>query len=113
MDPAARDSLVKVIAEHEAVEGVDDVKATVMGAATARFKAEVNFDGKVVAAHALEGMDLEAIWAETNSEAEMRAFLIEFGEKVLDQLDVEEADIEAKMKEVAPELQHIDLEADE
>lgn len=113
MDAAVSEDLVKVIADHEAVEGVHDVKATVMGAATARFKAEVNFDGKVVAAHALEDMDLKAIWDSVNSEAEMRAFLIEFGEKVLDQLDVEESDIEAKMKAVAPELKHIDLEADE
>ena len=113
MDTSKRDALVKVIADHEAVEEVDDVKATVMGAASARFKAEVNFDGRVVAEHALDGMDVAEVWANVNSEEEMKAFLIEFGEKVLDQLDVEEADIEAKMKEVAPELKHIDLEADE
>ncbi|HJN75445.1 MAG TPA: cation diffusion facilitator family transporter [Myxococcota bacterium] len=113
MDPVKRDSLIAAIAEHEAVEGVDDVKATVLGANTARFKAEVDFDGHVIAANALEGMDLEAIWASVNTEEEMRAFLIEFGESLLHQLDIEESDIEDKMREIAPELEHIDLEADE
>lgn len=113
MDASKRDTLVKVIADHEAVEEVHDVKATVLGASSARFKAEVNFDGKVVAEHALRDMELTAIWDSINSEVEMKAFLIEFGEKVLDQLDVEESEIEAQMKDVAPELKHIDLEADE
>ncbi|MCP4805482.1 MAG: cation diffusion facilitator family transporter [Proteobacteria bacterium] len=113
MDATKRDTLVKVIADHEAVEEIHDVKATVLGASSARFKAEVNFDGKVVAEHALRDMDVTAIWESVNSEVEMKAFLIEFGEKVLDQLDVEEEEIEQQMKDVAPELKHIDLEADE
>ena len=113
MDPAKREDLEKAISEHEAVESVHDVKATVIGASSARFKAEVDFDGKVVAAKALARIDLAMVWEGVNSEAEMKAFLIEFGEQVLHQLDEEGSAIEAKMREIAPELQHIDLEADE
>ncbi len=113
MEPAAQKALVDIIAGDPTVEGVDDVKATILGASTARFKAEVNFDGREVASRALEHIDLDEAWCRINSRQELEGWLVEFGEMVLNQLDVEEQRIEDNMRAAQPGLKHIDLEADE
>jgi zinc transporter 9 len=113
MEPEARRELVELIANDPAVEGIDDVKATILGASSARFKAEVDFDGREVARRALDELDLDEVWAGIHSKEELQDWLIDFGETVLDQLDVEEQRIEDRMREAQPGLKHIDLEADE
>ena len=57
------DGVMAVLKSDDAVEAVHDVKATIMGADSFRFKAEIDFDGQTIAKRWLEKQDVAAIYA--------------------------------------------------
>ena len=104
--------VVEALKTDPVVEAVNDVKTTVLGTNQARFKAEVEFDGEAVARRFLATQDLTATWDDINDEAALRAFLIQYGDHIIDALGDEIDRLETKIRTVAPEIRHVDLEAE-
>ncbi len=110
--PEARAKAVAVLESDPIVESVTDIKATVIGADSLRFKAEVTFDGRAVARRHLEGQDLEAVLARIHSPEDLYAYLMRFGDELLDALGDEIDRLEGKVQSAVPKVRHVDLEAD-
>ncbi|XP_023932800.1 zinc transporter 9 isoform X2 [Lingula anatina] len=94
------------------VRGVHDVKTTDMGGAT-KFKAEVDFDGKMVSLNYLSRQNKKAILeemkcAKTVEDAE--AIIVKHGEGISDQLGMEIDRLESNLKKKHTHLRHIDIE---
>lgn len=104
--------VVSALSGDPVVEAVYDVKTTVLGTDQARFKAEIQFDGEAVARRFLITQDLQTIWERINTEEELRAFLIQYGDHIIEALGDEIDRLEDKVRRVAPEIQHVDLEAE-
>lgn len=110
--PAAQHRIVcDLLAADEAVEAVHDIKATMLGAGSFRFKAELDFDGRVVMEHYLEQLSdqertaLNLSLGEGDSDAFGR-----LGEALVTALGLEVDRIEAEIRSVLPEARHLDLE---
>ena len=109
----AKQEVLKVLEEEPTVEAVHDVKATVMGADSFRFKAEIDFDGSAIAKRWLAEKDLEELYARASTDAaSFEQFLLEYGEHICDALGDEIDRIEAQIQERVPKAKHVDLEAD-
>jgi zinc transporter 9 len=108
-----RAAVIRVLQADPAVEHIHDVKATVMGAETFRFKAEVDFDGRIIAQRALSDQDLQEIFDQVCVSPEaLEQYLVNFGEQVIEALGDEIDRIEARIQEEVPAAKHVDLEAD-
>ncbi len=94
------------------VEAVHDVKAEVVGAGAARFKAEITFDGEALARRLLAAEDLAEIAAGIDGPEDLRRFLIGYTDRVVDAIGDEVDRIEQALRDAEPDLRHIDLEAD-
>ncbi len=110
--PAQRDAILDVLQSDSVVETVDDIKATIVGAGTMRFKAEIDFNGREVTRHWLADRDVSAMRAQIHDDQQFETFLEGFGEHIIDQLAVEVDRLEKRILEAAPEVKHVDLEAD-
>jgi zinc transporter 9 len=107
------DAVKSVLEADPAVERFHDVKATVMSADSFRFKAEIDFDGAVIAKRALENQDLQKISDEVSgSPAALEQYLVGFGEHIVEVLGDEIDRIEARIQDEVPSAKHVDLEAD-
>lgn len=110
--PASRrEALTRLIADSPLVQSVRDVKATALDADTARFKAEVEFDGRAIADEWLETHDGPNLGRLADEEA-ARAFLRDFAVHVVHRVGREIDAIEADIRRVDRSMRHIDLEVD-
>jgi zinc transporter 9 len=108
-----RKRVVDILAADPVVEGVHDVKTTVMSTDTFRFKAEVNFDGAEVARRWLLDQDMDAIHANVSGSPDaLHRYLVTYGEHMVDALGDEIDRLEEKIRAIVPEAKHVDLEAD-
>jgi zinc transporter 9 len=107
-----RDKLRAVLENDPVVERVSDVKATIIGADAARFKAEVEFDGRMVARRYMEGVDIEAIWNRINNKEDLYAYLVQYGDELVDAVGDEIDRLEGEIRHAMPSVHHVDLEAD-
>lgn len=112
--PKNRESMVvNTMLMDPVVKSVHDVKSTIIGLDGARFKAEVQFDGKAVAGKYLRTIDmnleLQKIKKLQNN-LELEEYLKSHGQKVVDQVAEEVDRIEIKIKKTVPEVRHCDLE---
>ena len=110
---AQRTAIVRLLEQYPTVEDVFDVKTTVLGASSARFKAEVELDGRALAKRWIaENADrFEALRAALDVDPqELEVILGAFAAEVVDELGAEIDRIEAHIREVAPQIHHIDLE---
>jgi zinc transporter 9 len=106
-------AVMGVLSSDPVVERFHDVKATVMSAESFRFKAEVDFDGRVIAQKLLDTRDMAALHAELRASPEaLQAFLVEFGEEMLEALGDEINRIEERIQAEVPAAKHVDLEVD-
>lgn len=111
--PNQRTNVMNVLASDPAVEAIHDVKATVMSADSFRFKAEVDFNGKAIAASWLASRDIQALYDKASTDpAAFEAFLIQFGEHMTDALGDEIDRIEEAIRTAVPAAKHVDLESD-
>lgn len=101
-----------VLSAQPEVDAVHDVKAVVLGSGRLRFKAEVDFDGTELARQKLAEMDLEATLASLTNSAALEAFLLKFGDDMVESVGDATDRIEGRVSEAVPELAHVDLEAD-
>ncbi|MFT5679109.1 MAG: zinc transporter 9 [Myxococcota bacterium] len=104
--------VVEILSGDPVVESVHDVKTTVLGTDQTRFKAEIQFDGEAIARRFLITQDLATIWERINTEDELRTFLIEYGDHIVEALGDEIDRLEDKVRLAAPEIRHVDLEAE-
>jgi zinc transporter 9 len=105
--------VLTVLEAEPMIEAIHDVKATVLGADSFRFKAEIDFDGTAVAKRWLEDQDIEQLFARASSDSDaFEQFLVEYGEHICSALGDEIDRIEEQIKERVPGAVHVDLEAD-
>lgn len=96
--------------QHPAIMRVHKARSRLVGANRFRFKAELDFDGRVL------GRRLSALvherWSAIASEADRDRLSEDFGERLLDELGREVDQIEAELAARFPQLEYVDLEAD-
>ncbi|XP_066506055.1 proton-coupled zinc antiporter SLC30A9, mitochondrial [Hoplias malabaricus] len=105
--------LTEFLESDPAVRAIHDVKATDMGLSTVRFKAEVDFDGRVVTRSYLEKQDIDQILSDiqqVKTPEELEAFMLKHGENIIDTLGAEVDRLEKELKQRNPEVRHVDLE---
>uniref|UniRef100_A0ACB8E7Z5 Uncharacterized protein n=1 Tax=Sphaerodactylus townsendi TaxID=933632 RepID=A0ACB8E7Z5_9SAUR len=105
--------LTELLESDPAVRAIHDVKATDMGMSQVRFKAEVDFDGRVVTRSYLEKQDIEQLLQEiqqVKTLEELEAFMLKHGENIIDTLGAEVDRLEKELKQRNPEVRHVDLE---
>ncbi|KNC48165.1 zinc transporter 9 [Thecamonas trahens ATCC 50062] len=112
MPKTSQDQILSLLEADKAVVAVHEVKAVLMGLDEIRFKAEIDFDGRQIAKHLIRkrNIDLAALMA-IESEKEMEAFLVQYGDDIIEQLADEVDRIEREISRVVPEARYIDLEA--
>ncbi|KAM9471032.1 proton-coupled zinc antiporter SLC30A9, mitochondrial [Clarias gariepinus] len=105
--------LTEFLENDPAVRAIHDVKATDMGLSKVRFKAEVDFDGRVVTRSYLEKQDIDQILndiQQVKTPEELEAFMLKHGENIIDTLGAEVDRLEKELKQRNPEVRHVDLE---
>jgi len=108
-----RARLLAVLEAAAIVEEVKDVKVTMLGPDTLRFKAEVEFDGGELARAYLEDVSAEELRAMRSSDEATQRFLVQFAERLVDALGDAVDDLEDELRAEVPEARHVDLEADQ
>uniref|UniRef100_A0A672IL13 Proton-coupled zinc antiporter SLC30A9, mitochondrial n=1 Tax=Salarias fasciatus TaxID=181472 RepID=A0A672IL13_SALFA len=105
--------LTEFLENDPAVRAIHDVKATDMGLSKVRFKAEVDFDGRVVTRSYLEKQDIDQILndiQQVKTPEELESFMLKHGENIIDTLGAEVDRLEKELKQRNPEVRHVDLE---
>ncbi|KPP72840.1 solute carrier family 30 member 9-1-like [Scleropages formosus] len=105
--------LTEFLENDPAVRAIHDVKATDMGLSKVRFKAEVDFDGRVVTRSYLEKQDIDQILHEiqqVKTPEDLENFMLKHGENIIDTLGAEVDRLEKELKHRNPEVRHVDLE---
>ncbi|XP_055783163.1 proton-coupled zinc antiporter SLC30A9, mitochondrial [Salvelinus fontinalis] len=105
--------LTEFLENDPAVRAIHDVKATDLGLSKVRFKAEVDFDGRVVTRSYLEKQDIEQILndiQQVKTTDELENFMLKHGENIIDTLGAEVDRLEKELKLRNPEVRHVDLE---
>jgi solute carrier family 30 (zinc transporter), member 9 len=102
----------RILTSDPVVEGVFRTRSIVLGPDSARFKADVNFNGRVVARKLLEGRDIDALRASLDSAQAFQSFAEEFGEQVVEALGDEIDRLERAIQAEVPSVRHVDLETE-
>lgn len=102
--------IAKIIQQNPAVEEIVDLKTRVLDTETYRIKADVRFDGEVLANKLHD--KLKPAYEKINSLEDFRAFAREFADDVVNLLAEEVDAIEDHIKRKVPKAQHMDIEAD-
>uniref|UniRef100_A0AAY5KBX0 Proton-coupled zinc antiporter SLC30A9, mitochondrial n=1 Tax=Esox lucius TaxID=8010 RepID=A0AAY5KBX0_ESOLU len=93
--------LTEFLENDPAVRAIHDVKATDIGLSKVRFKAEVDFDGRVVTRSYLEKQDIEQILNDiqlVKTTDELENFMLKHGENIIDTLGAEVDRLEKELK---------------
>ena len=108
-----QEGVLSVLQRDDTVQAVHDVKATVMSAESFRFKAEIDFDGAMVAEHWLSGQDRNQLYADATADRDaFDRFLLSYGEAITTALGDEIDRIERTIRAEVPAAKHVDLEVD-
>ncbi|XP_073464612.1 proton-coupled zinc antiporter SLC30A9, mitochondrial isoform X2 [Aquarana catesbeiana] len=113
IQPEQVQRLIELLESDPAVRAIHDVKATDMGMNKVRFKAEVDFDGRVVTRLYLEKQDIDQMLQEIHqvkTPEDLEAFMLKHGENIIDMLGAEVDRLEKDLKQCNPEVRHVDLE---
>ncbi|KAL3044566.1 hypothetical protein OYC64_012955 [Pagothenia borchgrevinki] len=113
IQPDRVQKLTEFLENDPAVRAIHDVKATDLGLSKVRFKAEVDFDGRVVTRSYLEKQDIDLMLNEiqlVKTPEELESFMLKHGENIIDTLGVEVDRLEKELKQRNPEVRHVDLE---
>nr|XP_033802370.1 zinc transporter 9 isoform X2 [Geotrypetes seraphini] len=112
IQPEQVQRLTEILESDPAVRAIHDVKATDMGMSKVRFKAEVDFDGRIVTRSYLEKQDIEQMLNEilqVKTPEDLEVFMLKHGENIIDTLGAEVDRLEKELKR-NPEVRHVDLE---
>ncbi|XP_053314383.1 zinc transporter 9 isoform X2 [Spea bombifrons] len=105
--------LTELLESDPVVRAIHDVKATDMGMSKVRFKAEVDFDGRVVTRSYLEKQDIDQVLNEirqVKTPEDLESFMLKHGENIIDTLGAEVDRLEKELKQRNPDVRHVDLE---
>ncbi|GAB6027298.1 hypothetical protein CHUAL_001581 [Chamberlinius hualienensis] len=95
------------------IRAIHDAKCIDMGSSLARYKAEIDFDGRELTRSYLDSQDLELLLEEMQNLKtidEVESFMLKHGENVIDLIGAEIDRIEQQLKKRHPEIRHCDLE---
>ncbi|XP_023558538.1 zinc transporter 9 [Octodon degus] len=113
IQPEQVQRLTELLENDPSVRAIHDVKATDLGLGKVRFKAEVDFDGRVVTRSYLEKQDFDQLLQEiqeVKTPEELETFMLKHGENIIDTLGAEVDRLEKELKKRNPEVRHVDLE---
>lgn len=113
IQPEQVQHLTELLESDPAVRAIHDVKATDMGMSKVRFKAEVDFDGRVVTRSYLEKQDIDQLLHEiqqVKTTEDLETFMLKHGENIIDTLGAEVDRLEKELKQRNPDVRHVDLE---
>ncbi|XP_066429237.1 proton-coupled zinc antiporter SLC30A9, mitochondrial isoform X2 [Eleutherodactylus coqui] len=113
IQPEQVQRLTELLESDPAVRAIHDVKATDMGLSKVRFKAEVDFDGRVVTRSYLEKQDIDQVLNEirqVKTPEDLEVFMLKHGENIIDTLGAEVDRLEKELKQRNPDVRHVDLE---
>ncbi|XP_057358164.1 proton-coupled zinc antiporter SLC30A9, mitochondrial isoform X2 [Manis pentadactyla] len=113
IQPEQVQRLTELLESDPSVRAIHDVKATDLGLGKVRFKAEVDFDGRVVTRSYLEKQDFDQMLQEiqeVKTPEELETFMLKHGENIIDTLGAEVDRLERELKKRNPEVRHVDLE---
>ncbi|XP_050005603.1 proton-coupled zinc antiporter SLC30A9, mitochondrial [Alexandromys fortis] len=113
IQPEQVQRLTELLENDPSVRAIHDVKATDLGLGKVRFKAEVDFDGRVVTRSYLEKQDFDRMMQEiqeVKTPEQLEAFMLKHGENIIDTLGAEVDRLEKELKKRNPEVRHVDLE---
>lgn len=113
IQPEQVQRLTELLESDPSVRAIHDVKATDLGLGKVRFKAEVDFDGRVVTRSYLEKQDFDQMMQEiqeVKTPEQLEAFMLKHGENIIDTLGAEVDRLEKELKKRNPEVRHVDLE---
>uniref|UniRef100_A0A8C9DTD1 Proton-coupled zinc antiporter SLC30A9, mitochondrial n=1 Tax=Prolemur simus TaxID=1328070 RepID=A0A8C9DTD1_PROSS len=113
IQPEQVQRLTELLENDPSVRAIHDVKATDLGLGKVRFKAEVDFDGRVVTRSYLEKQDFDQMLQEiqeVKTPEELETFMLKHGENIIDTLGAEVDRLEKELKKRNPEIRHVDLE---
>ncbi|XP_058578717.1 proton-coupled zinc antiporter SLC30A9, mitochondrial isoform X1 [Neofelis nebulosa] len=113
IQPEQVQRLTELLENDPSVRAIHDVKATDLGLGKVRFKAEVDFDGRVVTRSYLEKQDFDQMMQEiqeVKTPEELETFMLKHGENIIDTLGAEVDRLEKELKKRNPEVRHVDLE---
>lgn len=113
IQPEQVQRLTELLESDPAVRAIHDVKATDMGMSKVRFKAEVDFDGRVVTRSYLEKQDIDQVLHEirqVKTPEDLETFMLKHGENIIDTLGAEVDRLEKELKQRNPDVRHVDLE---
>ncbi|XP_011361122.1 zinc transporter 9 [Pteropus vampyrus] len=113
IQPEQVQRLTELLENDPSVRAIHDVKATDLGLGKVRFKAEVDFDGRVVTRSYLEKQDFDQMLQEiqeVKTSEELETFMLKHGENIIDTLGAEVDRLEKELKKRNPEVRHVDLE---
>ncbi|GAB5570861.1 zinc transporter 9 isoform X2 [Prionailurus iriomotensis] len=102
IQPEQVQRLTELLENDPSVRAIHDVKATDLGLGKVRFKAEVDFDGRVVTRSYLEKQDFDQMLQEiqeVKTPEELETFMLKHGENIIDTLGAEVDRLEKELKE--------------
>ncbi|HMV69137.1 MAG TPA: cation diffusion facilitator family transporter [Myxococcota bacterium] len=105
-----RAKIADVLSSDPAIDAVGRLSATVQGTEAYAVKAGIDFNGHYLAEQVLAGRDLDAELASLRSGADLRAYLGDYSEVLLDVLGDQVDRIEGRVREAVRRAQHMDLE---
>ncbi|PRP84360.1 hypothetical protein PROFUN_08225 [Planoprotostelium fungivorum] len=96
------------------VSHIRDVKAVSIGTNMLRFQADISFNGEEISNLYLQRTvpDIEELQKQLDTPEKLRAYLLKYGDGVIDQLGREVDRIEDNIKRSVPEAVYVDLETD-
>ncbi|MEE6462145.1 hypothetical protein FKM82_001511 [Ascaphus truei] len=101
IQPEQVQRLTELLESDPVVRAIHDVKATDMGMSKVRFKAEVDFDGRVVTRSYLEKQDIDQVLNEirqVKTPEDLETFMLKHGENIIDTLGAEVDRLEKELK---------------
>ena len=104
-------NVVRMLWQDDVVRTVHSVKAVRMGSEEVRFKAEINFNGHILAERIInQRLNIGEFAAKPRTRDETTAFLVVFGDQLVDLLGDEIDRLEGRIREHIPEAVYVDIE---
>ncbi|KAM8939512.1 proton-coupled zinc antiporter SLC30A9, mitochondrial [Pelodytes ibericus] len=110
IQPEQVQRLTELLESDPVVRAIHDVKATDMGMSKVRFKAEVDFDGRVVTRSYLEKQDIDLVLNEilqVKTPEDLEAFMLKHGENIIDTLGAEVDRLEKELKPMVADYSYL------
>lgn len=105
-----REQVLRIIEQDPAVEEVVDLKTRILDTETYRIKADIRFEGDVLARKLRP--QLRSAYDQIESFEDFESFACEFGDDIVELLAKEIDSIEQRIRSQVPQAKHLDLEAD-